>query len=553
MARSVWRSSAAFLACAFVTVSVAMHVKPQSSVDKQAAQTLFRAGILPDGQPLRAARPGSIPVEGQAAACARCHRRSGFGVEEGRIVIPPITGKYLFRESTTDALQTEAMHMADPEPEATAARRRNRYNSETLARAIREGVDPDGRSLDYLMPRYQLNDADMALLIGYLKELSVRPPPGAVGDILQFATIVTPDADPVKRDAMLDVLNHFFVNKNAYYRGADPPLQSERRIHFRVLRRWELHVWNLTGAPETWDAQLHHLLKTDPVFAVISGIGARTWEPVHRFCESESLPCLMPNVDLPVVGEQDFYPVYFSRGVLLEADIIGHRLSEAPGSAAPVHVVEVYRPDDIGAAAAKYLAAALAPSGANVTLRELKTKGAAHELAAIAGKGAPGEVLVLWLRPQDLKALPITTTRSRVFISGLMGGLENAPLPAAWRAGTRMTYPFALPKDRTIPMDYPEGWFRIQKIPVVDLRTQTDTYLACSILAQAAGTMLDNFVPDYLVERVEVELSHRIINGYYPRLGLAPGQRFASKGAYLVKFADPAGQRLLADSDWIVP
>ncbi len=76
----------------------------------------------------------------------------------------------------------------------------------------------------------------------------------------------------------------------------------------------------------------------------------------------------------------------------------------------------------------------------------------------------------------------------------------------------------------------------------MDERTQTDTYLACSIVAEGAGTMLDNFVPDYLIERVEVELSHRIINGYYPRLGLAPGQRFASKGAYLVRFSDPQGR-----------
>ena len=65
--------------------------------------------------------------------------------------------------------------------------------------------------------------------------------------------------------------------------------------------------------------------------------------------------------------------------------------------------------------------------------------------------------------------------------------------------------------------------------------------------------MLDNFVPDHLVERVEVELSHRLINGYYPRLGLAPGQRFASKGAYLVRFADRDGERLVVDGDWIVP
>jgi hypothetical protein len=78
-------------------------------------------------------------------------------------------------------------------------------------------------------------------------------------------------------------------------------------------------------------------------------------------------------------------------------------------------------------------------------------------------------------------------------------------------------------------------------------------HLACSILAEAAGTMLNNFVPDYLTERVEVELSHRIINGYYPRLGLAPGQRFALKGAYIVRFPDPAGTRVVAEGDWIVP
>jgi len=65
--------------------------------------------------------------------------------------------------------------------------------------------------------------------------------------------------------------------------------------------------------------------------------------------------------------------------------------------------------------------------------------------------------------------------------------------------------------------------------------------------------MLDNFMPDYLLERVEVELSHRIINGYYPRLGLAPGQRFASKGAYIVRFLEPAGTRVVTEGDWIVP
>src|SRR5438067_11507115 len=102
-------------------------------------------------------------------------------------------------------------------------------------------------------------------------------------------------------------------------------------------------------------------------------------------------------------------------------------------------------------------------------------------------------------------------------------------------------------------MNYPLGWFRIQHIPVVDERTQTDTYLACSIVAEGAGTMLDNFVPDYLVERAEVELSHRIINGYYPRLALAPGQRRARQRAYLVRFSEPTGTPIVPYGDCAVP
>ena len=544
----LWRQSAAMLACVLLAAGAWGRLKPLSEPSLNTAESLYRQGVLPDGKSLRGERQGGEPIEGQAAACANCHRRSGFGVEEGRIVIPPITGKYLFRGSSTDARQ-----MAHPGSEALSPQR-SRYSSETLARAIREGIDPDGRKLDYLMPRFALDDATMALLIGYLKQLSTHPSPGALTDILQFATIVTPDVDPVKRDAMLDVLNHFFGNKNAFYRGDDPPLQRERRIHFRVLRRWQLLVWELSGPPETWEAQLHKRFKLEPVFAVISGIGAKTWEPVHRFCESESLPCLLPNVDLPVVAEKDFYSVYFSRGVLLEADVIAHRLRNDAGHASPRRVVQVFRPGDLGAAAAQALAAALAGQGATVTMHELKSRQPARELSAAAREASGADALVLWLRPEDLKVLPAGVALPKsVFVSGLMGGLEKAPLPPSWRDAARMTYPFDLPAQRVIRMNYPLGWFRIQHIAVVDERIQTDTYLACSILAEAAGTMLDNFVPDYLIERVEVELSHRIINGYYPRLGLAPGQRFASKGAYVVRFPDPTGTRVVTDGDWIVP
>ena len=117
-----------------------------------------------------------------------------------------------------------------------------------------------------------------------------------------------------------------------------------------------------------------------------------------------------------------------------------------------------------------------------------------------------------------------------------------------------MAYPFDLPELRKVRMNFPLTWLKIKHIPIVDERIQSDTYLACGILAETLNEMLDSFVRDYLIERVEVMLSHRVITGYYPRLGLAPGQRFATKGGYIVHFTDQnGGAQLVKDTDWVAP
>lgn len=48
-------------------------------------------------------------------------------------------------------------------------------------------------------------------------------------------------------------------------------------------------------------------------------------------------------------------------------------------------------------------------------------------------------------------------------------------------------------------------------------------------------------------------LARRIMSGYYPRLARATGQRFASKGGHLVKFAEPAGTRVVDAQGRLVP
>ena len=531
---------------ALVMLGSASWAGPLETAGDSVGAAIYRHGVLPNGSSLTGSRDSGTTVVGDVAACVSCHRRSGLGNVEGDVVIPPVIAKYLYRSRAANTDDMALPHVPGWVPHNWT------YTDETLATAIRTGVRPDGQKMNPLMPHYALDDAAMSVLIRYLKELTSQPVPGVTETTLQFATIVTPDADPVEKKAMLEVLDRFFAIQEKVIAAETRPLRATREITYRVTRRWQLHVWELTGAPQTWERQLEQHMNVEPVFAVISGLGRYDWRPIHRFCEHNAIPCLLPNIDLPVVAESDFYSVYYSRGVLLESDLIAARLT---GEGVPHfrRLVEVFRTNDIGAAAAADLEARARAAGLKVVRRELplaKPGGAGDFKAALAGIG-PKDALTLWLRPTDLASLPGRPPTTNVYASGIMAGLEAAPLPAAWRPDTHLTYPYDAPEQRRVRMNFPLGWFKVQGIAVTSERVQTDTYLSCVILSETLGHMLDSFVPDFLLERMEMMLSRRLVNGYFPRLGLAPGQRFASKGGYLVHLA--ADGKVVLDSEWMTP
>jgi hypothetical protein len=508
---------------------------------------IYQRGILPSGEPLTAVRDPDLKISGAAAACSNCHRRSGLGEIEGNITIPPISGPYLFHPRANDRDHLDLPHVDGMRVD------RDPYTTAGLARAIRDGVGADGKPLSYLMPRYSMSDGDLAVLIEYLTAMTPAKVPGVVGSVINFATIVTPDADPAKRQAMLSVLYQYFSSQNAFAMAASPGARLSEKSKSDTRRRWQLHVWELSGAPVTWDEQLRRHLAQEPVYAVISGLGGKDWAPVHRFCEASSLPCIFPNVDLPVVAEHDFYSLYFSRGVLLEADLLARELAADKTAPLGRRVVQIFRADDVGEAAAKALHAALNGSGTEVIERPFGNA-AKTQISSVLDTVRPGDAVILWLRSSDIAALSDVPVRgSMVLMSGLMGGLDSAPLPADWRRVTRMAYPVDLPDRRTIRVDYALGWMMLHRIPVVAERVQTDTYVACTLVLETLGHMSGSFVPDYLVERLEGMLEHQLASGYFPRLALAPNERFASKGGYMVHFAGPTGHRVVSDADWRVP
>ncbi|HEY4970295.1 MAG TPA: hypothetical protein VII35_10340, partial [Steroidobacteraceae bacterium] len=283
-------------------------------------------------------------------------------------------------------------------------------------------------------------------------------------------------------------------------------------------------------------------------------LAGSNWAPVHQFCERAHLPCLFPNAEVPVVADQDFYTLYFSRGVLLEADLIADRIRAPEDGHSTASVLQIYRAGDSGEAAAQAVAASLKARGISVRSHALTAGASSQQLNEAVRGASAADTLVLWLRSADIAALgEPPASLGPVYVSGLMGGLEHMPLPASWHGRTRIAYPFDLPDRSRVRVSLPLAWFSIRKIPVVAEQVQLDTYLACGVLAESVGHMADVFVPEYLVERAEEILERRLMTGAYPRLTLSEGERFASKGGYLMQFAGSTGTRLIADQDWTVP
>jgi len=118
----------------------------------EAGRRIYEQGLLPDGTPLIGTRPDGFVLRGAEAACGTCHRRSGYGSREGQVFVPPAAGPLLFapaplHDATHVAPQGAAAATAGSPIPRDRAEARPAYDERSLARALREGLDPSGLAL----------------------------------------------------------------------------------------------------------------------------------------------------------------------------------------------------------------------------------------------------------------------------------------------------------------------------------------------------------------------------------------------------------------------
>ena len=486
-----------------------------------AGERMYRGGVLLSGEPMTAIVAGDVPIVGTQFSCESCHGRSGMGAAEGDFVVPPIAAQFLFNES--------------PQPKRPA------YDRDSLARLLRDGVTPSGRVLSpELMPRYELPDSDVEVLADYLESLSAGDSPGVDETTIRFATIVTDRVGSDERAAVVGVVRRFAEDINRQTRNDgerwDRGYTPESKLP-TVFREWVIDEWNLTGLPSTWERQLEKYYDAAPVFAVVGGYGASSWEPVNTFCERHKLPCLYPSVDLPGRKDDDFYTVYFSRGLLLEADLIVADLAERPMQS----VTQLYC--DRG------LAPALVAVERSLAEAGVQVESVYLDCADPTLPASIGDASILWLERAQAESLAEQGLTGRVYVSSTL--LDGDPTKIDLGNEVYAAHPYRLPGKFDPAYRRFEIWAESRDVDIVSPRSQAQAFFACLVINDAVKHMGRFRIREFALDMMDHAEGLSAYVPFHPRPSFGPGQRFINKGGYILPVID--GEPAAEQATWIIP
>jgi len=527
---------ALLLASATVPVVAA---PPQSSLSSQEVQRLgeqmYRTGLLPSGKPVKAFVSGDVPVDGTSFTCVSCHLRSGLGSIEGEVITPATNGRLLYQPRKPFIPGSEFVpsysNYAKYLPERPA------YTDESLASLLLTGIDPTGRSVLKVMPRYDLNDQEMAIMIAYLKSLSDQPPAGVTNHELKFATVIVEGSDPLAVQSMLAPLQFSVDRKNSLSTAAGKNSRVAR-MGYNMLGdlsalKFSLSRWTLKGPPGTWRAQLEDYYRKEPVFA------------------------LLAVVDYPVLSESDWYTLYFSRGVRQEGEAAARYLHGMAELFKGKPILHIYREDRRNRElAAGFRSIWQQVGGAKLVEQSLPVgqRLTAQRLSQLVSQKRPAAV-VLWDDDASLQALSgLNGHKQRpgmVLTSANSLGKQLWSIPERLRPLLYLTYPYRLPQEDARFDVAVKRVLQGKPLELYDQRIVRQSYLAGEVLGKALMMMRGEYYGDYLLDVIGM-----MSDMYYPlyeRVSFGPGQRYASKGCYIVQLTAGNNPQLERRSEWVIP
>jgi ABC-type branched-subunit amino acid transport system substrate-binding protein len=464
---------------------------------EQRGRQIYLRGESPSGRPITAVigQGETTEIPATALACGSCHGPEGRGVAEGTIVPADIRWS---------ALKTILLR-----PEGRG-RRRLRYDDALLARAIRKGRDPGDEPLSPIMPRFRLDDRDLADLTAYLHRLGDEPQPGLTADTLTIATLIPLSGPRAAAGAMTrDVIA-----------GALADVNAQGGLHGRTLALRAID----SAAPDA-SRRMTEELTSDRIFAVVcASLDASVESIIHR----ERIPLVTP---LPSdAGSSATAPSSF----FLFSDLESQALALAAHIGAGARNVYIVRADTPAARAA---ATALEE-------RAESLQWTIHEKPAGAKRDNDLLILLAVDPTATLRQLDVMDWHPQI----LLAGAALTTLPAS--ASSILIATPTVPTDLTPEAQHDLAAFAERHhLPAGNVATQTATYSAIKIFLEALKRTGHDLTREKLITTLET--LYQYPTGLTPPVTWSRNHHTGTTGAYILTI-DPI-KRSVVPAGWIAP
>lgn len=175
-----WALTGLIVMAASTSPAVAQERAGSSDSAADHGRRLYQHGLTRDGQEITAWVGPGARLPGTLSACTRCHGVSGRGSRDAGLQVPPLRW--------SDLTQSRAS--------GTGLLARPAYDEATLLRALRQGIDSQGRPLAAAMPRFELSDRAAADLVQHLRRMGTSEDrhPGVESDRVTLGTVLPPGA-----------------------------------------------------------------------------------------------------------------------------------------------------------------------------------------------------------------------------------------------------------------------------------------------------------------------------------------------------------------------
>jgi len=162
-------------------------------------------------------------------------------------------------------------------------------------------------------------------------------------------------------------------------------------------------------------------------------------------------------------------------------------------------------------------------------------------------------VKILWDGPLALAGLDRLTSignaQTSYIISAGYLGKDIRTLKEQQRQSTYITYPYRIPKVATDFRPSSMG-MGTKSFSADATKIENQSYAIIEILTMALMDMKGNYYRDNFLDVIGMIMDQEV--PLYERLSFGPGQRYASKGCYIVQLGNGPTPQLIKKSDWVI-